>query len=217
MALPGLVHPAAKGHTAHLHTLEGRRAAADGRRHREVHIQTGTTRQTVGQHTARDIENVGAQRLEVGIGTMVAQRERHRGYVLHAALHDHAHRTTVMGIHRGIVTMIDTTDDKVWLAVQNIVERHLHAVHWCTVARPHLHMFLLTAQRQPQRQFGRESTGEARTCPIRGAHHNIAQRRHHVYQFVNALSLITVVVGYQNKGSFMGCFSHILIISVPER
>ena len=72
VALADLTLPGAHRHTTEFDTLEGWCFG-------EIDVQTNTCGQSVAQHTLYDVADIGFQRMEIGIGSVVAKRESHRG------------------------------------------------------------------------------------------------------------------------------------------
>ena len=143
-----LVIPCSHSHTAHLDTLK-----LAG--FREVDVQAHTLGQSLVEHLAHYLAHIGAQRREVGIVAMVAQRESYRRDVLHAALKRHAHRAAIVYVDRPVVAVIDSAYHHVGTTVgKEFLQGYLHTVYRRAVARPHLEALLLTAQLQAQRHCG---------------------------------------------------------------
>ena len=94
----------------------------------EVDIQAHSQGQTFGEYPTGNLTDIGAQGLKIGIGTVVAEGEGHRGDIFHTTLEGDTHRTTIMGIHRGIVAMIDATDNHIGLTGTEFGEGHLHTI-----------------------------------------------------------------------------------------
>ena len=128
----------------------------------EIDVQAHPFRQTFFQHIISHLSDVGSQRLEVSILIVVAQREGYGGNVLHAAFHHHPHRTTVMAVHRGIITVIDAAHHQVGPApTQQLAQCQFHTVNRCSVGRPYLHALLLVLFDEPQGHGGREGARKA--------------------------------------------------------
>ena len=172
-------------------------------RQRKIHIQTDALRQAFFQHPLRYPAHIRPQRFEVGVRAMVTQRVGHRGDILHTPFHHHAHRTGIVGIHRGVVAMVDTTQHQVGLSRAQLSQRHLHTVRRCAVTRPYLHASLFSTLRQQQRCRRRESTRHAAPRPVRCTNQHIAQVADHVYQFIDSLGPIAIIVRYQYQRSHL--------------
>ena len=99
-AANGLVSPRPFGHSTHLHTTIFLHYG-------EIDVQANAKWQSLFQHTLGDISNDGSHQREVGIGVMVAQRERHRGDIFHASFKGNAHSARIMDIHRSVVSVVE--------------------------------------------------------------------------------------------------------------
>ena len=132
MTLVYLVDPRAPSHAASLDALE----FLPGR---EVDIEASAFGQALVEDLAHYSLNVRPQRFKVGILIVEARGERHGRDVFHAALHASSHGATVMAVDRGVVAMVNATEDDVGAAVlAELVKGELNAVDGRTRARPHL-------------------------------------------------------------------------------
>ena len=116
-----LTAPRALCHTTDLDALIGLNEG-------EVHIQAHSQGQAFIEHPTGNLTDIGAQGFKIGIGTVVSEGEGHRGDILHTPLDGDTHRTTIMGIHRGIVAMIDATDHHIGLTGTEFGEGHFHTI-----------------------------------------------------------------------------------------
>ena len=194
MTASEFTEPTAFRHPTDTYTLE---RLAKG----EVHIQTDPYGQSLAQHALYHLTDIWTERLEVGISTIVAQRERYRGDILQTPFHRHTHRTRIVGIHRGIVAVIDATHHHIGLTRTQLRQCHLHTVDRSACATPHLQSLGLLYQIETQGDSNRESTRRARTGRVRSTNNDIGQGAQHLREHTDALRLIAVVVGYQDQRS----------------
>ena len=132
---------------------------------------------------------------------MVAQRIGHAWYVLQTTLYRHAHRAAIVGIHRGIVAVVDASDNHIRTTLADILQRHFYAVHRCTVARIDRHALALLPEGQLEGYGCRESAREARAGIIRCTYYDVGYIFQHGRQRAYALSLIAIIVGNQYQWS----------------
>ena len=186
--LDTLIIPCSHSHTAHLHALE-----LAG--FREVNVQAHSLRQSLVEHLAYYLSHIGAQRREVGIIAMVAERESNRRDILHAALKRNAHRSTIMYVDRPVVAVIDSAYHHVGTTVgKEFLQGYLHTVNRRAIARPHLKTLFLATKLKTQRHCGREGCGKTRACRFRGTHYDIRHVTQHIDETVYAFGMIAVVV-----------------------
>ena len=112
-------------HPATLETLERRQS-------REVDIQTGIFWQSLLQHHLNNLQYPIVQRSEISIFIIIATAEGYAWNMLHTALLSYAHSSRIMIVHARIVTMIDTADNQIWLAIsKKLIQCQFHTVNRC--------------------------------------------------------------------------------------
>ena len=122
-AMIHLIDPGAMSHPATLKALEGRQS-------REVDIQTGIFWQSLLQHHLNNLQHPIAQRGEISIFIIIATTEGYTWNMLHTALFSYTHSSRIMIVHTRIITMVDTTDNQIWLAIsKKLIQRQLHTVY----------------------------------------------------------------------------------------
>ena len=101
---------------------------------RKIDIETHPTGKGLRQDMRGYLPNEWTHRREISLQARVTKGEGHRGYIFHAPLKYDSHRTTVMYIHRGIITMIDTAYHHIRPARHQLCQSDLHTIHRRTVA-----------------------------------------------------------------------------------
>ena len=126
---------------------------------------------------------------------MVAEREGNGGDELHTAFHCHSHSAGVMGVDRGIVAMVDTTDDHVGSApATELAQGNLHTVNRSAAARPHLKVLTFATEFETKRGGCREGARESAAGRFGGTNNQISHARKHFNETAQTLGMIAVII-----------------------
>ena len=100
-----------------------------------------------------------------------------------------------MSADRGIVAMVDTTDDHVGSApATELAKGNLHTVNRSAAARPHLIIVALASEFETQRSGGGEGTRETASCGFRRADEQVSHARKHLNETAQTLGMIAVII-----------------------
>ena len=103
-------------HAADSDALESVRGSDEG----EVDVEAHTNGKSLTEDTLGELSDIGAERFKVSVSIVIAERIGQGGYVFHTALHGDTHGAAVVAVHRAVVTVVDTANDHVRLACQNL-------------------------------------------------------------------------------------------------
>ncbi len=154
-------------------------------------------------HGGDDEASVLDGRFEVGLGRVVVQRQPHGRDAVEAALDSRTHSTGVHDIDGGIGAVVDARQHQIDLALlQEVVERHLHAVDRCPREGVYLH--IVGRFDLPQEQRCRYGYGLTHTAlhAVGGNGYHVSETARHLDSRAETLRHVPVVVG-QKYQSFV--------------